>query len=156
MLLAHAVAYRLTGTPGGSLHAYLEHAPQVVLLLSVLGLALAGLGRRLAVPPAWTFAAVAPLAFVVQEHLERLVHTGALPWLLASPAFLLGLALQAPIAAVVWLVARRMAGALAEARPKRPRIAHALLDVCAPAARAAISAPARPLPARGPPLLLRP
>ena len=156
MLVAHAVAYRLTGTPGGSLHAYLEHAPQAVLLLSVLGIALAGLGRRLAVPPAWTFAAVAPLAFVVQEHLERLVHNGQMSWTLASPAFLLGLALQAPIAAVVWLVARRMVEAVAEARPPYPRVAHALLDICAPGPRATAPVPVRALPGRGPPPLLRP
>ncbi|MCS7007715.1 MAG: hypothetical protein NZL88_09205, partial [Gaiellaceae bacterium] len=52
ILLAHAAAYRLTGTPAEPAHAYLEHAPQALLLVAVLAVALGGLGARLEAPPA--------------------------------------------------------------------------------------------------------
>lgn len=155
-LVTHAVAYRLTGTPAGSTHAYLEHAPQTVLLAMVLAIALAGLGARLQAPPAWSLAALAPLVFLAQEHLERLVHTGHVPWLLTSPAVVLGLLLQVPVALVVWVVARRALRALAPVRRRRRVPAHVLGALASPIARDVARVPARVLPARGPPTLLRP
>lgn len=106
VLVAHSLAYRLTGTPTDPFHAYLEHVPQVLLLIALGGLAFVGFGSRLDGPPARVFPCVALAAFVVQEHLERLVHTGGVPWLLTSPAFLVGLALQIPVALAAWAVAR--------------------------------------------------
>ena len=99
VLVTHALAYRLTGTRPGPVHEYLAHVPQVVFVLA--SLALVGLAfqeRSLSRFSARWVAPLAPLAFVCQEHLERLVHTGQLPFLLTSPTFLLGLALQLPVA----------------------------------------------------------
>lgn len=147
----HAAAYTVTGAPADGAHGYLEHAPQVVavlVLLGLLGLARDGRHRSSFVPVA-TLAAV---GFVCQEHLERLLHSGELPLLLTSSTFWLGLALQLPFAAVVWLVARRLACTLASMkRPGPPRLA--ILPLTPPATRlgvrAAISAGA--VPGRGPP-----
>ena len=66
-----------------------------------------------------------PLAFVVQEHLERFLYSGDVPWTTAlEPSFLLGLALQLPFALaallVAWLldsVAHALGRALAESPP---------------------------------------
>ena len=111
ILAAHALAYALTGTATGSLHDYLGHGPQVVGVLASLGLVgLALQERSVGRPPALAFALLAPLGFACQEHVERLVHTGELPWLLTTPAFLLGLALQAPVALLCVFVARRVTG----------------------------------------------
>jgi hypothetical protein len=117
ILLAHALAYRLTGTAPGAVHDYLEHAPQVLAILATIGLVgLAFQERTFGRRSPWAFGLVAPLGFVAQEHLERLAHTGQLPWLLTTPTFLLGLALQVPIAMLCVLAARRLAGTLAGAR----------------------------------------
>ena len=70
------VAYRVTGTPADDLHGYLAHAPQVVLILAtlaLLGLAADARARRSSPLP---LALLAIGAFVAQEHLERLIHTG--------------------------------------------------------------------------------
>jgi len=113
ILAAHALAYAATGTAEGPEHGYLAHAPQVLGVLATLGLlALALQDRSLRPRSAWWFAPVAPLGFVCQEHLERLVHTGAFPWLLTTPAFLVGLALQLPLAFLSVLVVRRVMGTL--------------------------------------------
>ena len=113
VLAAHALAYRLTGTPSGAVHAYLDHGPQVVAVLAtvaLLGLALQD--RSLTAASAWWFAPLAPLGFAAQEHLEGLAHTGHLPWLLTTPSFLLGLVLQIPVALLCLLVVRRVTGTL--------------------------------------------
>ena len=121
ILVAHWLSYVLTGTSAGVVHGYLEHAPQVLGVLASVGLVgLAVQERSVGRAPAAAFAVLAPVGFVVQEHLERLAHTGDVPLLLASPAFLLGLALQAPVALVCLLVARRVAGTLAAVRVPRP------------------------------------
>ena len=110
--------------------------------------------RGAANPPAWPFPVLAVGAFVAQEHLERLLHTGELPWLLTSPAFLVGLALQLPFALAAWWLAGRM-----PAPSCRRRSAQRLLPSYLLAVRAAPRAPASRAPitaaARGPPLLLR-
>jgi hypothetical protein len=118
VLLTHALAYAVTGTAPGPAHEYLAHAPQVVGLLASLGLVgLAVQERSLSRSSAWWFVPLAPAGFVCQEHVERLAHTGDLPWLLTTPAFLLGLALQLPVALVCVLVVRRVVGTLTPARP---------------------------------------
>ena len=61
---------------------------------------------------AWWVAPIAPLGFTCQEHLERLAHTGELPWLLTTPTFLVGLALQLPVAVASVLLVRRVTGTL--------------------------------------------
>jgi hypothetical protein len=120
ILVGHELAYRLTGASAGSVHEYLSHAPQVVAVLASLGLAgLAFQERSVGRPPLWVFALLGPLGFACQEHLERLVHTGEVPVLLASPTFLLGLVLQIPVGLFCAFVARRVAGTVS-VRPRRP------------------------------------
>jgi len=151
VLAAHVLAYRLTGTSSGPLHSYLGHAPQVLVLTAIVALALAGLGSRLRAPAAWTFPAAALATFVVQEHVERLVHTGELPILLASPSFLVGLLLQVPVAIGAWALARALLRAVAELAHRRrslPRLFHELL---LPEGVDVVPVPVRPLPGRGPP-----
>lgn len=119
ILGGHQAAYALTGTAVGELHGYLHHAPQVLLLLvilSLLGAALVERGSRVVL---WPFPVVVMLGFVLQEHLERLSHTGSFPFLLDQPVFLVGIALQAIVALAAWLVARLLVRALgrAGARP---------------------------------------
>jgi hypothetical protein len=122
VLVTHALAYRLTGTPAGEVHAYLDHVPQVVLVLASLGLlGLALQERSLSRASTWWFAPLAPLGFVAQEHLERLAHTGELPWLLTTPTFLLGLVLQVPVVLLCVLVVRLVVGTVVRRRRARPR-----------------------------------
>ena len=73
VLVAHALAYRLTGTAPGPFHAYLDHSPQLLLVLAVAGLAFGGLAARLRIPAASSFPVAALATFVVQEHGERFV-----------------------------------------------------------------------------------
>lgn len=155
VLVAHALAYRLTGTPTGSLHGYLDHAPQVLLVVAFVGLLVAGLASRMSVFAAWPFPVAALATFAAQEHVERLVHTGELPWLFDSPAFLVGLLLQVPVALVVWVAARWLLRALVETRVRRPRLPRLSLPVLAPRTVDVCGVPIRPLPGRGPPRLRR-
>lgn len=152
VLVGHALAYRLTSTPAGPFHEYLAHAPQVLLLLVVSGLALTGLGPRRAAPPSWVFPLVAGATFVAQEHLERIVHGGGAPILVTTPVFLVGLALQLPVALVAWALARRLLAVVAEPRPTlplRPRLEYDLRSV----EHAHVATIARPSPlSRGPPV----
>ena len=120
VLVTHALAYRLTGTQPGPVHEYLAHGPQVVFVLA--SLALVGLAlqeRSLSRFSARWVAPLAPLGFMCQEHIERLVHTGQLPFLLTSPTFLLGLALQLPVAVVCVLLVHRVIGTLPGPRRRR-------------------------------------
>ena len=75
VLAAHGLAYRLTGTPSGAVHAYLDHGPQVVAVLAtvaLLGLALQD--RSLWAASSWWVAPLAPLGFAAQEHLAAIRH----------------------------------------------------------------------------------
>ncbi len=156
VLVAHALAYRLTFTPTDPFHEYLAHAPQVLLLLTLSGLALAGFGPRRDAPPAWVFPAVAVATFVAQEHLERFVHGGGVPILVTTPVFLVGLALQVPVALVAWALARRLLAVVTEQRRRlslRSRIEFAILAVRLD--HVAASSLPRPL-SRGPPGLVSP
>lgn len=117
----HQLAYALTGTPREPLHGYLSHLPQVALLLALLSLAGAAFVERGARLALWPFPAVVLAGFVAQEHLERIAHTGSAPFLFDKPFFLVGLALQAFVALVAWLLARllvRVVGAPAERKAR--------------------------------------
>lgn len=156
VLVTHAVAYRLTGTAPGPTHDYLVHAPQVMTLLASLGLlGLALQERSLSRASAWWFVPLAPLGFACQEHVERLAHTGQLPWLLTTPTFLLGLVLQLPVVLVCLWVVRRVTGILAETRRPRPS-SHGEAWLPLPARPASVRAAVdRPRPSgRSPPGLL--
>ena len=156
VLVAHSLAYRLTSTPTDPFHEYLAHAPQVLLLLALSGLALAGFGPRRDAPPAWVFPLVGIATFVAQEHVERIAHGDGVPMLVTTPVFLVGLALQLPVALVAWLLARRLLGAVERADPRLPlrsRIEFLLLPVDLDHV-AAIALPSRH--SRGPPASVRP
>jgi hypothetical protein len=120
-LAAHTAAYALLNAPSEGVHGYLGHLPQLLTLLALpvlLALAVAGRARS---PRAWPFAAAALAAFVAQEHVERLAHTGEVPFLLDRPVFLVGLAVQLPFALAAWLVARLLIRVAAALRPQRRR-----------------------------------
>ena len=175
-VLAHALAYRLAAPAQGS-HAGMNHAhgasvfPHLEACLAVCGvIAVLALGfslftrlsgtRRL-VAPIWAFALVPPLGFILQEHVEHALSTGALPLAaLAEPTFALGLALQIPFALAAFLVARSLlafAVALVERLGSPPRMR---LPAAEPSLRAAttvffprLSALARGHGQRAPPLV---
>jgi hypothetical protein len=154
VLCAHAAAYRALGAPSEGVHGYLAHAPQLVAVLGSVALAALVVESRAATRSAWPFAAVALSAFACQEHVERLAHTGELPWLLTRPVFLLGLALQLPFALAAWLLARLLLRVRAAPRARPPRVPALLLPLPSRAV-AATAVPALPLrPGRGPPAVL--
>jgi hypothetical protein len=120
--VAHVLAYRwVYPTSQVRLHAllstghsYMDRLPLVFgigaavavvsLLVSVVEVAR---GRSLRALPAWAFALLPLLTFVVQEILERSLHSGTLVWqAVESPTFLPGLVLQLPFAALAFLAAR--------------------------------------------------
>jgi hypothetical protein len=155
VLATHALAYRLTGASPGPTHDYLAHVPQVVVVLA--SLALVGLAlqdRSLNRLSAWWVAPLAPAGFACQEHLERFAHTGHLPFLLTSPTFLVGLALQVPVALVSVALVRRVLGTLRGVERRRlVGWGGAWLPLAGAALFVPRAAP-RPRPAgRGPPLL---
>jgi hypothetical protein len=154
VVAAHAAAYRITGTPTSPFHHYLEHVPQVLSVLAVAGLALGGLASRLRVPSAWPFPVAAFVTFVVQEHVERLVHTGDVPWLLGSRFFLVGLVLQVPVALVAWALARRLlVMCMGDGAPRPRRLPRIELVLVAPLPRRLRPAAAIVTRGRGPPAL---
>lgn len=122
LLAGHDVSYRLVVADSVARdhfldrtgHSYLAVAPLLGALAATLVVAALAWrattslrGHPGATAPAWLFAALAPLAFTLQEHLERLVHDGAFPWQLAlEPVFLVGLALQLPFALAALAMAR--------------------------------------------------
>jgi hypothetical protein len=175
---AHVLAYRWVYPEAGvrlaalvqSGHGYMSLLPfvfgaaaAVTALSLVVTAADAARGRRLRALPAWAFALLPPLGFAVQEHLERWLYSGVVPWHeFAAPTFLPGLALQLPFAALAYLVARfllrtaeRVGRVLAAPEPARPRPRP--LPASRPAlAPLAVRPPviSRRLAKRGPPLLL--
>jgi hypothetical protein len=121
-LAGHSLAYVLVAPHGEHReqllaetgHGYLGVAPLLIacaitLLLAGLVLAMADGLRGLAPGrvAAWPVALVPPLGFAVQEHLERLLELNAFPSGAAlEPTFLVGMALQLPLAAAALAVAR--------------------------------------------------
>jgi hypothetical protein len=116
---AHVLAYRLVVPSGeerrhlleAAGHGYLDPAPLVSLSLTLVVLGLGGcvLSGRDVTPAPWLFALLPPLAFVVQEHLERLLHDGNFPYAaVLEPTFGVGLLLQLPFALLALLFARAL------------------------------------------------
>ncbi len=118
-LVAHEAGYRLAEGDSArraslleaSGHAYLMDMWLVLLaaisaalvLELVLGVVRGPTSRDV---PAWPFALLAPLGFLVQEHVERLLHGVDASATLADRSVQLGLALQVPFAVASWMVAR--------------------------------------------------
>jgi hypothetical protein len=152
VLVSHALAYRLTSTPTDRFHAYLEHAPQVLLVLALSAIVLGGFGQRRVAPPARVFPLIAVSTFVLQEHIERLVHGGSVPILVTSPAFVVGLLLQIPTALVAWALARWLLAAVGDP-PARRLVVRPRFDLSLVTAQRAVLASLEPPPAlgRGPP-----
>lgn len=140
--VAHALAYRIAAPDDGARtrllaetgHAYQDLLPAGMAFLTVAAaLGLVGTARsgRAARPPAFRAFAAFPLAFFAcQEHIERLFETGAFPWDAGlEKTFLLGLALQLPLALTAYALARALvrvtaalvAGRLVAARARAPR-----------------------------------
>ena len=121
LLAGHGLAYRLAipdaHARGHALahsgHGYLGYTPLVLavclglLLVALAFRALAGFRGGASCPAASpALVLLPPLAFAVQEHLERFVHSGHVSWTTAfQPSFLFGLALQLPFALAALLVA---------------------------------------------------
>ena len=116
---------------------------------------LAALGTRTNAPPARAFPLVGLTTFVLQEHIERLVHGGGVPMLLTSPAFVVGLALQIPVALVAWALARWLLGLVGD-DVLRPPVCPGWDVVCATIPIGARDPIDVRIPrGRGPPSLLR-
>jgi hypothetical protein len=96
-------------------HAYFSYWPAFAaigitlvaasLLLQVRDHLRAGVGSVIQ-PSPLMFAALPPLTFALQEHLEAVVHSGSIAGVAESPTFVVGLALQLPFAGVAYLCAR--------------------------------------------------
>jgi hypothetical protein len=121
LIAGHQLAYRLVYSDAHaradalarSGHAYFGYVPLAltvslgVLVASLVlqtGAGLRGEHRRPLASP--LIVLLPPIAFVVQEFAERIVHTGQVPWMIiVQPAFLLGLAFQLPFALAALLIA---------------------------------------------------
>ena len=144
VLAAHWLSYRLVVPDSherGHLlaatgHGYLSYAPLIVgvsFALIVLGFGCAVVRELRGVTPgagapAWLVGLLPPLAFVVQEYVERYMQHGWVEWGVALEAtFVVGLALQVPfalVAAAATLLLTRAARGLAAivSRSLAPRV----------------------------------
>jgi hypothetical protein len=100
-LAAHSLAYHLVSTRQER-HGYLAFAPLFLGLLAAL--ALVGVLRRGRMLSPLACALLPPVAFVVQEHVERLEFVAT------EPAFVVGLLLQVPFALAALVAARAFVG----------------------------------------------
>ena len=112
-LAAHSAAYQLVEPPAEPAHGYLALAPLVLavgLALGVVAAVRSALeGRIRAGGPVHLFALLPPLAFTLQEHLERAFQPGASTFETAlDPGFIVGLALQLPFALFALVIARTL------------------------------------------------
>ena len=144
-LTAHCVAYSLVAPHdhhGGLIAAPILVASAITVLLAVAVYD----GLRRAAPArisAWPVALLPPLGFSVQEHLERTIEVNELPLgTVLEPVFLVGLALQVPVAVVALMLARgvlaagyalgQALGAAWAPRPRRYATAPPVLAPLAP------------------------
>lgn len=155
VLVGHALAYAATGAPVDDVHAYLGHLPQIALVLATAGLVGVAVQQRGSRNATWPYALVGVVGFAAMEHIERVAHTGELPWLLTDRTFLVGLALQIPVALACLALARALLRAVAGARtPSPPRVSALLLPVLAPVSLASPGRRGVPRRGRAPPLSL--
>jgi hypothetical protein len=172
-LAAHSLAYRLVEPDAherahllaSSGHGYVGHWR--LLLAGAVALVLVGFVRQAIAAarglepggPPRLVALVPPLAFVLQEHLERAFHDDAFPLeALTQPSFAVGLALQVPFALLAVALARLLAHgaeALGRLLATKPRVAaRRAADGLSPFVPT--SAPRIAGRGRAPPLLARP
>jgi hypothetical protein len=175
LLAGHAAGYRWTlpdahqraHALAQSGHGYSRYVPILVAVaLTLIAAAvvsrvrLAFRGNHCAATPPWLLVALPPLAFLVQEYLERWLdggHAGlATLW---EPPVLVGLQLQIPFALLALALARflaRAADALGRALAPEPQQAPVETTVAWPAVEPSLAAArvaARGWTDRGPPLL---
>jgi hypothetical protein len=118
-LVAHGLAHRLAGGAGADQHThdYLSRAPTVIAITFGFSLAVLGVALRNAEvhvrAPAWLFALAPPVAFAVQEHLERALQGESAGGTSLEPTFALGLALQVPFGLLAYVAARILFRAVA-------------------------------------------
>jgi hypothetical protein len=113
VLGGHELTYRvLDGERSAGFHGYLAHAPQLIAILLTVGLLGLAVEQRTLSGGSYRFLLLGATVFVAQEHVERLVHGGSLPFLLTDRAFLLGLLVQVPIGLVCLAIARLVTRAL--------------------------------------------
>jgi hypothetical protein len=119
---AHAVTNATLGTADGDTGALVLSTgrdAEVLTLIASLAAVSIALGLAGTAVGAWSthrtaaarlpFALFAPAAFVLQEHLETLFHTGAAPFGTALHAtFLAGLLIQIPFALAGYAIARAL------------------------------------------------
>jgi hypothetical protein len=144
-LAAHSLAYRvalpddqerlnLLHRTGHGYLAYSNVFLALCLTVALVGFAISvvfGMERRgHATAPVLVLASIPPFGFVIQEHLERLLAGGTLPFgTVLEPTFAIGLLLQLPFAALGALLARVLLasgeaiGRLLASR-RRPRFLH--------------------------------
>jgi hypothetical protein len=120
--VAHGIAYWWT-YPQASLrmavlqhsgHSYEAYAPIVLGFLVGLELLVFAAsvldrvrGRGARPLPAWLFLLLPIVAYTLQEHVERLLVSGTFPWwTVEQPTFARGIALQAPLGLITYLIAR--------------------------------------------------
>ncbi len=120
--VAHVFAYRLV-YPVASVrlrelvatgHSYMDYLPfalgvcGAVVLVSLASVVVGGVRRRRHAPvPAWAFAFLPVVGFVLQELVERMAAGASFPWwMVLQPTFRVGVLLQLPFALVVFVVAR--------------------------------------------------
>jgi len=144
-------------------HGYMSRLPLVLGAagaIALLALAAAAgdaaRGRPVRDLPAWAFALLPPVAFVLQEFLELSLHLGRPAWhVAAAPTFAPGLVLQLPFALAAYVIARlllRAAERIGRAFAAVPR-PNVVVPPGTPATVSACSAPRRSRTTRGPPLL---
>jgi hypothetical protein len=150
----HERAHALAGTG----HAYGRYVPLVMAVAVVLVAAAIVSrirtvirGERPGPPQPWLLMLLPPLAFLVQEFLERLLSSAHVHVeMLWEPAVLIGLQLQIPFALLALAVARllaRVADALGYAFAANPRLTRVTVVAVSPGF-AVSAAPAR-VAARG-------
>ena len=152
-LLGHVLAYRLTGQPAGDGPRLPRSRAAAAARSSRRSRACPlAFTRGAKSPPAWPFPFLARLLHSwLQEHLEQLVHTGELPWLLTSRASSSAWCCSCPLALAAWALARRLLRAL-DASPRRVRLLGAVsLAVALPAVVRRLDRAPVPRAARGPP-----
>jgi hypothetical protein len=117
---AHALAYDLVYPQAherillATGHGYLTWLPLALALAGAVSLAAlcvaaadAARGRPARALPAWGFALLPVVTFVMQELLELSLHTGTFnAHALVAPTFLPGLLLQVPLALAAYIAAR--------------------------------------------------
>jgi hypothetical protein len=110
LFAGHELAYAIVGARavGHGYFAYLPFVGAILLTLALTALVLHAMaafrGERTVPSPPLAFALLPVAAFVLQEHLERLLYSGTVPWL--EPTFAVGLAVQLPFGLVALLLAR--------------------------------------------------